>query len=228
MAGLDYRHAGIDYRHATSDYRGSLDATVSPAVVAAVAAVPAPTVSGAATVAAGVVAASAGVPGPTVAANASVSASVVAGVSSVGSPTVSGAANAAVSTVGVVGAVPSATASQTANAAPDTVTATGGVHVADLVRRVALPTTDSLPPLASGEVGYRPLAAKNRLARFYSPRARGVNVWIADGAVTTTQPADSSTITRTLYGGHEGPDDLTDAEAELLADAGYAINVEAA
>ena len=56
MAGLDYRHAGIDYRHATSDYRGSLDATVSPAVVAAVAAVPAPTVSGAATVAAGVVA----------------------------------------------------------------------------------------------------------------------------------------------------------------------------
>ena len=69
-----------------------------------------------------------------------------------------------------------------------------------------------------------------RLARFYAPRAKGGNVWIlSDTTVTTTQPmteADIATITRTLYGGHNYPDDLSETEAALLVAAGNTVDVE--
>lgn len=228
MAGLDYRHASIDYRHAGADYSGSLDASVAAGVVAGSASVPPPGVNGDAGVAAGVVGGVAGVPVASVAAAAGANVAAVAGAGAVGSVTVEAAAVAAVSTVGGSGAVPAATASQTAEATPDPATCTGMVNTPDLVRRVVLTTVDTVPPIAEGDIGYYPLEAKNRLARFHQPRARGVNVWIASGAVTTTQPTDPATITRTLYGAHEGPDDLTDTESDLLAAAGYVINVEAA
>lgn len=228
MAGLDYRHAGIDYRHAGGDYAGSLDASVAAVVVAGSAAVPPPGVNGDAGVAGGVVGGVAAVGEPTVAAAAGANVAVVAGTGAVGSVVVQAGAVAAVSTVSGSGALPAPTASQTANATPDTATATGLVNTPDLVRRVVLTTVDTVPPIAEGDIGYHPLEAKNRLARFHQPRARGVNVWIASGAVTTTQPSDPSTITRTLYGAHEGPDDLTETEADLLAAAGYVVNVEAA
>jgi len=68
------------------------------------------------------------------------------------------------------------------------------------------------------------------LARFYGPRARGGNVWIlSDTTVTTTQPiteADIATITRTLYGGHDYPVDLSETEAALLVAAGQSVGVE--
>ena len=92
------------------------------------------------------------------------------------------------------------------------------------------PTTNTLPNLAKGETDYQPHAAKNRLARFYAPRAKGGNVWIlSDTTVTTTQPmteADIATITRTLYGGHDYPDDLSETEAALLVAAGQSVDVE--
>lgn len=228
MAGLDYRHASIDYRHAGADYSGSLDASVAAGVVAGSASVPPPGVNGDAGVAAGVVGGVAGVPVASVAAAAGANVAAVAGAGAVGSVTVEAAAVAAVSTVGGSGAVPAATASQTAEAAPDPATCTGMVNTPDLVRRVVLTTVDQVPPLAPGEHGYDELDKENRLARFYPTRARGVNVWIASGAVTTTQPTDESTITRWLHGGHEGPDDLTETEADLLSAAGYTIHVEAA
>jgi len=225
---LDYRQTGIDYRQTGASYQGSLDAAVTPAVVAAVTAAPSPTVAGAADATVGVVAATAAVLAPTVSGAAGVSAATIAAVAAVPSAAAAGHAEVAAVTVAAVAASPAAQASQTANVTPDTIPSLVAVPSPDQVRRVTLNTTNTLPTLAKGEPDYRPLAAANMLARHYSPRSKGVNVWIASGAVTTTQPADPDTITRTLHGGHEGPDDLTDTEADLLATAGYRIDVEAA
>lgn len=228
MAGLDYGHAGIDYRHTGADYAGSLDASVAATVVAGSAACPPPGVNGNAGVVVGVVGGVAGVAAPSVTAGASASPAVAAASGGVQAVTVQASAVAAVTVVSGASSVPAATASQTANATPDPVTATGGVNGPDLARHVVLTTSDTLPSQAPGEFGYYPLDAANRLARFYPARAKGNNVWIAAGAVSTTQPADETTITRTILGGHEPPDDLTETESDLLAAAGYAINVEAA
>jgi len=225
---VDYRQTGVDYRQTGVSYRGVQDAAVAPAVVAGVAAVPSPTVSGDAGVAPGVVTATAAVLASTVSGAAGVSAATIVAVAAVPSATAAGHANVTAGVVAAAGAVPAATASQTASVTPDTIPALAAVPTPDQVRRVTLDTTNTLPSLAKGDTDYRPLTAANRLARHYSPRAKGVNVWIASGAVTTTQPSDNTTITRTLYGGHEGPDDLTETESDLLAAAGYRIDVEAA
>ena len=209
---LDYRETGTTYRQTATTYAGvdqsdiTVAATVTPATVVAVATVPAHTLAVGVTLAAGTIAATTTAPSPTIVAEAVVAAGVVTGIS----------------------AVPSAQASQTANATPSPVAALAGIGALTSLRCVILDTTNTLPSLAKGDTDYRPLTAANRLARHYSPRAKGVNVWIASGAVTTTQPSDNTTITRTLYGGHEGPDDLTETESDLLAAAGYRIDVEAA
>jgi hypothetical protein len=71
------------------------------------------------------------------------------------------------------------------------------------------------------------ISPARNLRRFYPPTARGVNIFILnDGSVTTRQPADVSTVSRTIYGGHESPTDFTDEELNALKDAGYGIEVE--
>jgi hypothetical protein len=73
---------------------------------------------------------------------------------------------------------------------------------------------------------YPIISPARNLRRFYTPTARGVNIFIlTDGSVTTRQPVDMSTISRTLYGGHESPTDLTDSELNSLIDAGYSTEV---
>ena len=271
----DYRQSGIDYRASGVTYQGAFDVTVTPATVAAVGAVPSVTVTSIFNVDAGVVAATAAVPAPSLSTGIVLSPSAVAGVGAVPGATVSGGATVTAGTVagtgavpapalstgavltpGVVagvgaipsvtvltetvisaatvagtGAVPAPTTTGTAAVAPDTVaTVAACSSFTDVTELFTSPTTDTLPNLAKGETDYQPHAAKNRLARFYAPRAKGGNVWIlSDTTVTTTQPmteADIATITRTLYGGHDYPVDLSETEAALLVAAGQSVGVE--
>ena len=271
----DYRQSGIDYRASGVTYQGAFDVTVTPATVAAVGAVPSVVVTSVFNVDAGVVAATAAVPAPSLSTGINLSPSSVAGVGAVPGATVSGGATVTAGTVagtgavpapalstgavltpGVVagvgaipsvtvltetvisaatvagtGAVPAPTTTGTAAVAPDTVaTVAACSSFTDVTELFTSPTTDTLPNLAKGETDYQPHAAKNRLARFYAPRAKGGNVWIlSDTTVTTTQPmteADIATITRTLYGGHDYPDDLSETEAALLVAAGQSVDVE--
>ena len=271
----DYRQSGIDYRASGVTYQGAFDVTVTPATVAAVGAVPSVVVTSVFNVDAGVVAATAAVPAPSLSTGINLSPSAVAGVGAVPGATVSGGATVTAGTVagtgavpapalstgavltpGVVagvgaipsvtvltetvisaatvagtGAVPAPTTTGTAAVAPDTVaTVAACSSFTDVTELFTSPTTDTLPNLAKGETDYQPHAAKNRLARFYAPRAKGGNVWIlSDTTVTTTQPmteADIATITRTLYGGHDYPDDLSETEAALLVAAGQSVDVE--
>ena len=204
---------------------------LSPSAVAGIGAVPGATVSGGATVTAGTVAGTGAVPTPTFSMGAIVTAATVAGTGAVPSAPVT---TGAIITAGVgagVGAVPASTVTGTAAVTPDTVaTVAGCAAFTDITELFTSPTTDTLPNLAKGETDYQPFAAKNQLARFYTPRAKGGNVWIlSDTTVTTTQPmteADIATITRTLYGGHDYPDDLSETEAALLVAAGHTVGVE--
>jgi len=271
----DYRQSGIDYRASGVTYQGAFDVTVTPSTVAAIGAVPSPTVTGVFNVNAGVVAATAAVPAPSLSTGINLSPSAVAGTGAVPGATVSGGATVTAGTVAGTGAVPTPTFSTGAVLTPGAVAGIGAVHdgvvttgatvtagevagigavpeptttgtaavTPDTVATVAAcssftditelftsPTTDTLPNLAKGETDYQPFAAKNQLARFYAPRAKGGNVWIlSDTTVTTTQPmteADIATITRTLYGGHDYPVDLSETEAALLVAAGHTVGVE--
>lgn len=200
------------------------DASAVPATVTCTATVPASTVVGDASVVAGGVAGVGAVGDATVASTVSVTAGSVAGVAAVPSVDARSVVDVAAGVVGGVAAVPVAQASQTADVVLDEIVTTAAVGVLRLGRHVVTTTVAGGDRLAQGEEWFDPLDPANRLARFMTPRDRGVNVWIASGAVTTEQPADASTVTRTIYGGHVSPD-LTDSEADLLVAAGYDMNV---
>lgn len=64
----------------------------------------------------------------------------------------------------------------------------------------------------------------NLLMRHYSPLPRGQNVWLlVDGTVTTTQPWDPATISRTFHGAMSHPVNATEVAA--LTAAGYGGNI---
>jgi len=84
---------------------GGTDATVSASVVAAIAAVPAPTVKTGSTVTGAVVAAVAAVPAPTVKTGSTVNTATVAAVAAVPAPTVSAGSSLTTATVAAVAAV---------------------------------------------------------------------------------------------------------------------------
>ena len=75
----------------------------------------------------------------------------------------------------------------------------------------------------------KPTPASFALFRHYQPESRGTNLIIVNNAsVQTFMPADQSTATRVIYGGHECPDDLTATEQDILIAAGYKLRVGAA
>ena len=75
----------------------------------------------------------------------------------------------------------------------------------------------------------KPTPASFALFRHYAPESRGTNLIIVNNAsVQTFMPADQSTATRVIYGGHECPDDLTATEQDILIAAGYKLRVGAA
>ncbi|MDP7219685.1 MAG: hypothetical protein QF565_09430, partial [Arenicellales bacterium] len=102
----DYRQSGIDYQASGVTYRGAFDVTVTPSTVAAIGAVPSVTVLSIFNVNAGVVAATAAVPAPSLSTGVVLSPSAVAGVGAVPGATVSGGATVTAATVAGTGAVP--------------------------------------------------------------------------------------------------------------------------
>ena len=75
----------------------------------------------------------------------------------------------------------------------------------------------------------KPTPASFALFRHYAPESSGTNLVIVNNAsVQTFMPADQSTATRVIYGGHECPDDLTATEQDILIAAGYKLRVGAA
>ena len=75
----------------------------------------------------------------------------------------------------------------------------------------------------------KPTPASFALFRHYAPESRGTNLIIVNNAsVQTFMPADQSTATRVIYGGHDCPDDLTATEQDILIAAGYKLRVGAA
>ena len=130
---------------------------------------------------------------------------------------------------------------------PDTVEATTTMHTASTpisfnARTIeAKFTTPDVPlhriidpmPVANVRpmVGPRnkPTPASFALFRHYQPESRGTNLIIVNNAsVQTFMPADQSTATRVIYGGHECPNDLTATEQDILIAAGYKLRVGAA
>ncbi len=157
----------------------------------------------------------------------------IAGVGAVSNTVVTGDAQVSATTVVGSATLPTVTSiSGTASALPYVVLATSSLDNTDMARRYVPKYENTLPTQAKGELDYQPLAPNNRLARFYNARSKGINLWIvSNSTVTTTQPvsdADIANITRTLYGAHESPSDLTSTEADLLISAGYDMTVEAA
>lgn len=75
----------------------------------------------------------------------------------------------------------------------------------------------------------KPTPASFALFRHYQPESRGTNLIIVNNAsVQTFMPADQSTATRVIYGGHDCPNDLTATEQDILIAAGYKLRVGAA
>ena len=130
---------------------------------------------------------------------------------------------------------------------PDTVEATTTMHTAstpisfNATTIEAKVTTPDVPlhriidpmPVANVRpmVGPRnkPTPASFALFRHYQPESRGTNLIIVNNAsVQTFMPADQSTATRVIYGGHDCPNDLTATEQDILIAAGYKLRVGAA
>ena len=98
------------------------------------------------------------------------------------------------------------------------------VQPLDLLMRYVPETENILPQI--DVVPYHTSDPARRLARFRTPGARGRNIFIlTSGAVTNRQPADPTTISRALLGGHQSPTDLTSDEFDALIGAGYTVEV---
>ncbi|MGB0729953.1 MAG: hypothetical protein ACPGT1_08935, partial [Ilumatobacteraceae bacterium] len=228
--------------------------TVSPGTITATAAVPAVTVTVADTVAPATITATAAVPAVTVTTGTGVTVSpaTITAVAAVPAPTItitSGDTTVAVDTIAGSSSVPSPTFTlgQGVTVAPGTVVATVTVDATvsegagrtvvpvqvravatvpdlGLASRVVLPADNILPQV--DVVPYHVHDAARSLARFRTPGAKGRNVFIlTNGTVTTRQPGDPSSVSRTLLGGHESPTDLTSTELDALIAAGYAVEV---
>ena len=92
-----------------------------------------------------------------------------------------------------------------------------------LHRILTVPQSNTLPPVLRPQDATKAAFA---LRQHYKPTARGINLIIINNtSVQTFMPADFSTVTRVIYGGHESPNDLTGTEQAILIAAGYQFRV---
>ena len=92
-----------------------------------------------------------------------------------------------------------------------------------LHRILTVPQSNTLPPVLRPQDASKAAFA---LRQHYKPTARGINLIIVNNAsVQTFMPADFSSVTRVIYGGHASPNDLTATEQDILIAAGYKFNV---
>jgi|SRR5210317_503913 len=208
----------------------SVDVTINAATIAGVAGVPAPTVTQGTgvTVNAVTVAATSTVPVPeAVGGTRVVELDTIEGLAAVPAPTLTLGQGVTVSPAVVVAtttADASVVVGQGATVAPVEVRVLAAIPDLGLKRLVVLPTSNILPQI--DVIPYHVSDPARSLARFRRPGAKGRNVFIlTNGSVTTQQPGNSALISRTIYGGHESPDDLTSTELDALVAAGYSVEV---
>ena len=107
-------------------------------------------------------------------------------------------------------------------ATPNKVSLVAALEAIPIYRIIEVPATNSVPTI--GPRGYSPAA--NALRRYYVAGPRQGNVFIINNTtVQINYPVDTTTITRSIYGGHDSPLDLTEAEYTLLLAAGYDFRI---
>jgi hypothetical protein len=200
---------------------GGIPITVSVSTIAAVAAVPAVDIDANYIHVDAGIAAICAVPAPTVITGALMTPATIAGVAALpaSTPEVVVIANH----VSGTGAVPDPTREW--HVSPGTITCTTTMGEEPVYTLLEMPFTMTLPP-----VGLRQDAtpAAFALRRHYAMQKKGTNLIIVNGtSIQTFPPADWSTVTRWIYGGHASPKDLTSSEIALLIANGYAIDVGA-
>ena len=200
---------------------GGIPITVSPATIAAVAAVPAVDIDANYVHVDTGIAAAASLPAPTVVTGALMNPATIAGVAALPAPTPEVVVIA--NHVSGTGAVPAPTKEW--HILPGTIACTTTMGEEPVYTLLEMPYTMTLPP-----VGLRQDAtpAAYALRRHYAMQRKGTNLIIVNGtSIQTFPPADWSTVTRWIYGGHASPKDLTSSEIALLIANGYAIDVGA-
>ena len=199
----------------------SVPATVSPAVIACPAVVVSTVIANTITIHGGMVA-QASVPSVTVSAVAT-PATVAAG-ATIPANSLYITVDATPAEVAVGATVPAPTeVSGNYTATPAVIGAGSTLPTVTMFRYLIIPTSNIVP-----SVGLRnePTPAAYSLMRHFEPGLRGDNIFIING--TTVQdylPANHSTVTRWIYGGHESPTDLTASEQTVLVAAGYSFRV---
>ncbi len=123
-------------------------------------------------------------------------------------------------TVAATATVPAVTIS--AHATPGDIAVTSAVGT-DQMYTFYPGSTNKTPTIG---LRNQPTPAAYALMRHYAPRPKADNLFIINNSsVQNFMPADASTVTRTLYGAHLPPTDLTATEISLLKASGFPIDV---
>ena len=201
---------------------GGIPITVSVSTIAGVAALPGPSVTANYVDVEEVdLSAVAALPAPTILTGALMTPATIAGVAAILTPTPE--VEVIANHVSGTGAVPEPTREW--HILPGTITCTTTMGEEQVYTLLEMPFTMTLPP-----VGLRQDAtpAAYALRRHYAQEKKGTNLIIINGtSIQTFPPADWSTVTRWIYGGHASPKDLTSSEIALLIANGYSIDVGA-
>ena len=201
---------------------GGIPITVTPATIAAVAAVPGPTLTvNYVDIDSVDVRAFAAVPSPTITTGViQYPATITA---TAGVDPITGVNIITPATILCVATVPDAT--QETHVTPATIAVDLTSDGARQLYTFYPGATAIVPPVG---LRNRPTAAAYALARFYPPRPRAGNLFIINGtSVQDYLPTDTATVTRWLLGGHFPPTDLTPSEISLLEASGFPIDVGA-
>ena len=196
----------------------SIEANISVSTIAGVAALPGAGVTANYVDIAEVdMSAVAALPTPTLRTDQILTVSTIAGVG-----TISGTAvvDLLPATIAATATVPAVTIS--AHATPGDIAVTSAVGTDQMYTFYPGPTNKT------PTIGLRnqPTPAAYALMRHYAPRPKADNLFIINNSsVQNFMPADASTVTRTLYGAHLPPTDLTATEISLLKASGFPIDV---
>lgn len=217
-----------DYRQDTLQYDGGTKAVVLAATIAATATLPAVSIAVDQTVSVSTIATAATTPAVTVRAGVTVSVATVSTSGLIPGPTITEGTGVTIAPAAVAATAtvpdPTVTEGTGVSVAPSQIDGSSTVPSLGLSMRVVPIIENILPQI--DVVPYHTNDPARRLARFRTPGARGRNVFIlTSGAVTTRQPGDPATISRTLLGGHESPTDLTSDELNALIGAGFNVEV---
>jgi len=200
---------------------GGIPITVTPATIAALAAVPAVDIDANYVHVDAGIAAICAVPAPTILTGALMTPATIAGLAALPAPT--GEVEVIANHVGGTGAVPDPTREW--HVLPGTITCTTTMGEEPVYTLLEMPYTMTLPPVGVPEEASRPAYA---LRRHYAMERKGTNLMIINNtSIQTYAPSDWDTVTRWIYGGHASPKDFTSTEIALLIANGYSIDVGA-